>query len=120
MIQIVDAHQHLWDQSRHRHAWCKGIPLLNRSFLPEEYARVAENVPSGTRLAKAVFVECDADEADLEREAAWACSIAAMDHTLTAGVVAGCRPEHEGFVAYLDRITHPNLRGVRQIGRAHV
>ena len=115
VMPIVDTHQHLWDLSRHRHAWCAGIPVLNRSFLPEEYARVAQDVPGTTRIIKSVFVECDSDEQDIEREAKWVLEIASTPGSLTAGVVAGCRPEHDGFEAYLDRLAHPKLKGVRRV-----
>jgi predicted TIM-barrel fold metal-dependent hydrolase len=106
-ITIVDTHQHLWDQSRLSYPWTAGLAPLNRSFLPEEYARET----AGTGIAKAVFVECDAAEEHMAAEAAWACSLGG----LTAGVVASCRPEHDGFAAYLDRIAHTKLKGVRRV-----
>jgi predicted TIM-barrel fold metal-dependent hydrolase len=114
-LQIIDTHQHLWDLSRHRHPWCADIPMLNRSFLPADYAQAAEQAPPEARISKAVFVECDAHEADLEAEALWILEIASRPGSLTAGVVAGCRPEQDGFEAHLDRIAHPRLRGVRRV-----
>jgi predicted TIM-barrel fold metal-dependent hydrolase len=105
-MTLIDTHQHLWDLSKHGHAWAAGIPLLNRSFLPSDY-----EAASGGAVDRAVFVECDADDADVEREAKWACALGGR----TAAVVAGCRPETNGFEAYLDRIAHPRLRGVRRV-----
>jgi predicted TIM-barrel fold metal-dependent hydrolase len=115
MLEIVDTHQHLWDLSRHRHSWCAGIAALNRSFLPVDYAAAAGELPGDAKIVQAIFVECDAEPADQAKEAAWVCQIASQPGSVTAGVVAGGRPELEGFEQHLDRIAHPSLRGLRRV-----
>ena len=114
-IDIIDTHQHLWDLSRHRHEWVADEPLLNRSFLPADYQLALRDVPAEARIVKTVFVECDADADDMEGEARWVYGLVGQPGSLTATVVANCRPEHDGFEAYLDRIADPKLKGVRRI-----
>ncbi len=114
-IEIIDTHQHLWDLSRHRHPWVADIPQLNRSFLPEDYQAAAAEAPAGARIVQAVFVECDAVDEDMVREARWMYDLIDAPGSLTTAVVANCRPEHDGFAAHLDAIAHPRLKGVRRI-----
>jgi hypothetical protein len=45
---IVDTHQHLWDLSRFKLPWLKGVPKLNRSFLMAVLARPVPTAASRT------------------------------------------------------------------------
>lgn len=117
-MEIIDTHQHLWDLSRRRHAWCADIPTLNRSFLPCDYAAAVAGLPGEARITGAIFVEGDADPCQMTSETRWALSLAGEPHLLTSGVVAACRPEtsEADFRAYLDQFAgQTNLKGVRRV-----
>lgn len=117
-MDIIDTHLHLWDLSRHTHAWCAAIPTLNRSFLPGDYAAAAAGLPDGTRIAGAIFVECDVDPAQMASETRWALAMANDPLLLTAGVVAACRPEtpEKQFRIHLDQFAGEiKLKGVRRV-----
>jgi predicted TIM-barrel fold metal-dependent hydrolase len=117
MIDIIDSHQHLWDLSRHAHAWCASIPLLNRSFTPDEYAAAAGGI-SGARVVAAVHVETDVDEPHMAEETRWVLDLADDPTQITNAVVACCRPEASegGFRRALEPFrAHPRLKGVRRV-----
>lgn len=117
-MDIIDTHQHLWDLSQRAHAWCAEIPVLNRSFLPEEYAAAVADLPDGDRVIGAVFVEGDTEPARMSSETQWALSLADDPRQLTLGVVAACRPEgaEKDFRADLDSLAgHARLKGLRRI-----
>lgn len=40
-MRLLDTHQHLWDLRQFPYPWCAGMPALNRSFLPADYAAAA-------------------------------------------------------------------------------
>ena len=110
-MKLIDTHQHLWDLSRFSYAWCAGIPQLNRSFLPEDYRAAAEHCG----IEKTVFVECDVDEPHALDEARHIQSIADKNR-LIAGIVAGGKPEREGFREHLDQLAKLSLvRGLRRV-----
>jgi predicted TIM-barrel fold metal-dependent hydrolase len=116
MIEIVDTHQHLWELDRFRYSWCAGIPTLNHSFTMRDYLAAASKLPDDAKLAAAVHVEADVDEPHMAGETRWVLSLAEADDNPTAGVVACCRPEHDGFREYLDQFEgHAALKGVRRV-----
>jgi predicted TIM-barrel fold metal-dependent hydrolase len=60
-------------------------------------------------------VEADVDESFILQETRMILALADQDNPVQ-GVVAGGRPEKDGFRAYLDQIAgHPKLKGVRRI-----
>jgi predicted TIM-barrel fold metal-dependent hydrolase len=110
-MELVDTHQHLWDLSRFRYSWCSGIPALNRSFLFRDYSSAAAKL----KIGRSVFVECDVDEPHALDEARMIQALS-EDHPSIAGIVAGCRPEKEGFAAHLKELARlPRIRGVRRV-----
>jgi len=110
-MQLVDTHQHLWDLTQFPYSWTAGIPALHRSFLLEDYAAAT----AGLGIAKTVFVECDVDEPHLLAEARHLQALA-EHHPLIAGIVAGARPERDGFRAHLEELASlPKVRGVRRV-----
>lgn len=114
-MDIVDTHQHLWEPARLSYSWCAGIPALNRAFGPDEYQRAIADLPGAARIVQSVHVEADVDEVLMQDESRWIASIADDPARPTVAFVAPCRPEHDGFEAYLDAIAHPRLRGVRRV-----
>jgi len=110
-MKLVDTHQHLWDLEQFPYSWCAGIPKLNRSFRLGDYTEAVK----GLEIAKTVFMECDVAEAHILDEARHIQSLA-NEHPLISGIIAGCRPEREGFGAHLDELLElPKLRGMRRV-----
>jgi len=103
-MRLVDTHQHLWDLSRFNLPWTKGAGLpLERNHLPSDY----EDAIRGTGIDTAVYMEVDVANDQKTDEARVACARGAA--------VVGGNPADPDFPEYLDRIAHPNLRGVRQV-----
>lgn len=103
-LPLVDTHQHLWDLTRFTLPWTKGAgEPLERSYLPADYAAASR----GTGIARTVYMEVDVAADQKDDEAKWACAL--------GPAVVGGDPAADGFAAYLDRIAHPNLKGVRQV-----
>jgi predicted TIM-barrel fold metal-dependent hydrolase len=110
-MHLVDTHQHLWDLDRLRYSWCAAIPTLNRSFHFADYAAAS----AGLGISRTVFVECDVDEPNALAEARMIQAVSDR-HPSIAGIVAGGRPEQEGFRAHLEQLARlAKVRGVRRI-----
>lgn len=116
-IDIIDTHQHLWDQSLHRLSWTKSVPPLDRSFVYADYLAAAGELPAAVKLLGTVHVETDPDDADVDAATDWIQSLASTPGSLIKGIVAGSRPEHADFDSRVDRLraTCPNLRGLRRV-----
>jgi len=110
-MEIIDAHQHLWDLDLFSFSWCRGIQQLNRTFLMADYLEAIE----GLDVEQTVHVEADVDEPFLLAETRHVLQQSEQDNPLE-GVVAGGRPEHSHFKDYLDQIVgHPKLKGIRRV-----
>ncbi|RXK53614.1 amidohydrolase [Oleiharenicola lentus] len=110
-MHLIDTHQHLWNLQQFPYAWCAGIPALNRSFLPGDYAAAA----AGTGITRTVFVECDVDEPHALAEAQHIQSLASVSPAI-AGIVASGRPENENFRTHLEALAQlPKVRGFRRV-----
>jgi predicted TIM-barrel fold metal-dependent hydrolase len=110
-MHLVDTHQHLWDLTQFPYSWCAGIPVLNRSFLLDDYQTAAD----GLGITKTVFMECDVDEPHALDEARHIQTLSEK-HPLIAGIVASGRPEREGFREHLAQLAIlPKMRGVRRV-----
>ena len=109
MIPLLDTHQHLITPELMPYSWTSDVaPLKNRAFQWEDYRRAIEN----TGICGSIFMETSPD--DWRAEAPLVFELAARE-PLIQGVVANCRPEDDGFEAYLDEISHPKLVGLRRI-----
>ena len=107
-MRIVDSHLHLVDRSRFGYPWLDGVPMLARDWSLDDYLVEAQ----AAGIAAAVHVEVDVADHDRERETAWVGACPAP----VIGAVASCRPEEQGFAAYLERVAvSPKLRGLRRI-----
>lgn len=84
---------------------------MNRSFGIGDYLEATRD----SDLDRSVHVEADVDEPFLLEETRYVLSLAEQQNPLE-GVVAGARPEHRDFPAYLDAVAgHPKLKGFRRI-----
>eukprot|EP01061_Rhynchopus_euleeides_P021164 TRINITY_DN3445_c3_g1_i1.p1 TRINITY_DN3445_c3_g1~~TRINITY_DN3445_c3_g1_i1.p1 ORF type:complete len:345 (+),score=113.17 TRINITY_DN3445_c3_g1_i1:130-1035(+) len=118
-IRIVDTHVHLSDRKRWQspaYDWHSCNERLGFDFTPEMYAKETAGLPIGAT----VFMECMAckDIPLKEEEAKWACQLAESGRLGMKGVVANCPlgdVPRADVAAYLDRIAHPMLKGVRNL-----
>jgi predicted TIM-barrel fold metal-dependent hydrolase len=110
-MNIVDTHVHVWDFSRHSYSWTNAVPLLNRSFLIDEYDDATRDV----EITKIILVEADVDQLHITAETKYLLAVADRDPRI-AGVVAGGRPEASDFGRYLDEVAgHSKLKGIRRV-----
>ncbi len=111
-VPIVDTHQHLWDLTKLRLSWLKADTLLNRSFLPSDYAEATR----GLGVVKSVYMEVAVDDTDLVAEAEYVIGLCESKSTPTVAAVIGGRPAEKGFAAYIGRFKEsPYIKGVRHI-----
>ena len=114
-MTLIDTHLHLWDLDAFPYSWTAGIPALNRSFGLADYRAQNRGPSSDLAVAQAIFMECDVDEPHALAEARHVQTLADTDPFI-AGIVASCRPEHDGFADHLRALLElPKLRGVRRI-----
>ncbi|MFD9898951.1 amidohydrolase family protein [Mesorhizobium sp. NPDC059025] len=109
---IFDTHLHLIDRHALRYPWLGNVPALNRDFSHEEYATEARRAG----IEGAFHMEVDVDPDDIETETAHLKALATRQGSLLRGAIASCRPEEEGFPAYLERVrTDPFVKGFRRV-----
>jgi L-fuconolactonase len=109
---IIDSHVHLWDPRLIRYPWLDGKSLLNRSYLVEDYCAATQSVP----VSAMIFVQCEADFSEFERETTWASEQARLESRIE-GLVAWAPLEKGRAVrADLERLKqHGRLRGIRRV-----
>lgn len=110
-MTLVDTHVHFWDPQQLVYPWLTSVPVLNRTFLPGDYAAQGA-LPN---VAKLVFVECGCDPAGSLAEARWVAGLAAAEPRLR-GIVAQAAVEQgtavRAALAALRQI--PQVVGVRR------
>ena len=109
---IVDPHLHVWDIDRIDYPWLRDVPLLNRTFLLEDYNRACDTVA----VERMVFLQCEAEFSQFQREADWVNSLADQDPRLQ-GIVPWA-PLENGDAAHadLERLaSNPRVKGIRRI-----
>lgn len=111
---IVDTHLHLWDLKKLRVPWLRQGDPLCRDHLMDEYLREAQ----GLNIVQTVYMEVDAHDEDLLKEAEYVLALAQQKDSLMTGVVLGGRPGTEPFASYIRRFQgSPWVKGVRRIPR---
>jgi len=109
---IVDTHLHIVDMAALDYPWLGGAGDLNRTWSYDDYAREARRLG----ISATMHMEVDVAESDIEKETDNVSAIAARPDSLLVGAIAACRPEQEGFAAYLDRVRAKGLvKGLRRI-----
>ncbi|MEP7454386.1 amidohydrolase [Phyllobacterium sp. SB3] len=110
--ELIDTHLHLIDQSALSYPWLSSVEALNRDFLYEEYAQQARR----TGITRALHMEVDVAVSDIENETNTVAELSAREGSLIAGAISSCRPEDEGFAAFLDRqLANPLVKGFRRV-----
>jgi predicted TIM-barrel fold metal-dependent hydrolase len=111
---LIDTHQHWWNVEQFHLAWHRDFPLLDRSFGPRDYAAQFAPVADKVRIESALWMECDVDVSEQIDEARWVRETGR--DTNLAGLIAGSRPEHDGFAAHLEALAKVDeVRGVRRV-----
>lgn len=106
----IDTHLHLLYPDRFTYDWVREVPALGGAFTIEDYAAV-EAAP----VSQAIFMEVDVAFEQAAAESAFFCALAEDPTNRLAGVIAACRPEHDGFETYLELTAHPRLVGYRRV-----
>ena len=96
---IIDTHLHVIDQSALAYPWLAGVPALNRDFLYDEYAREARRVG----ISMTLHMEVDVAAEDIEKETDYVSELSEQPANLIVGAISACRPEEQGFAAFLER-----------------
>ncbi len=109
---IVDTHLHVIDRSALDYPWLDGIDALNRDWSYDAYALEARRAGIGRTL----HMEVDVAPARIEDETAYVADLAARPESLIAGAISSCRPEEDGFPAFLERQRqNPLVKGFRRV-----
>ena len=111
-MRIIDTHQHLWDRNRFDLPWLKeATEPLSKSHTPETYAQ--DTV--GLGISATIYMEVDVRLDQREAEAQYVYSLCDDPQNPMVGAVVGGDPAAREFKAYLDKISSPHLKGVRQV-----
>lgn len=109
---IIDTHLHLIYRNRLTYPWLADIAPLNRDFSYETYAAEARRCG----VTDAIHMEVDVAQADIEAETRNVEELARGPATLLRGAISACRPEDDGFPAFLDRqVADPFVKGFRRV-----
>ncbi|PSH54491.1 amidohydrolase [Phyllobacterium brassicacearum] len=112
IASIIDTHLHLIDQSTLSYPWLSSVEALNRDFRYEEYALQAHRVG----ITQALHMEVDVAPSDIEAESGYIAGLAKREGSLIAGCISSCRPEEDGFAAFLERQqANPLIKGFRRV-----
>ena len=109
---LFDSHLHVVDRKSLRYPWLAGAGALNRDSLYEDYAR--EALRAG--ISDTLHMEVDVAPADMEAETDYVHGLAGRPGSLIRGAIAACRPEEDGFAAYLEKVlADPFVKGFRRV-----
>ncbi len=108
---IIDAHQHLINPEKLSYPWIDKAPKLRGAWDLKAYWKAVQN----HEIEQTIFMEVDVGEDQKLTEASLFCELAENPDNRIGGVIAGARPENEGFGRYLKKIQHPKLKGVRRV-----
>lgn len=108
---MVDTHQHLWDLSKFKLPWLAGAPaVLRQTYHTAEYRAATRGLN-----VKCVYMEVNVDPTQEAAEAEHVIALSKLGDP-TVGAVIGCRPETDGFTAYVDRFRDvPEVKGMRRV-----
>ncbi|MFC2085938.1 amidohydrolase family protein [Bacteroidota bacterium] len=110
-MHTIDTHVHLIDPVRFNYPWLSDVPELSGTWDFDRWSREAERAG----VTEGIFMEVDVAESDMKSEAAHFRQTVADPSSRLVGVIAACRPEFDGFEAYLDAIESSHLVGLRRV-----
>lgn len=107
---IIDTHQHLWDLKNLRLKWIGKGTILDRNFLPADFATAT----AGLGIAQAVYMEVAVVPEDQTKEAKWVSDLCASKSGPTRSAIISGQPGSADFSAYLDQFKdNPYIKGLR-------
>lgn len=109
---VIDTHVHLWDPKLIRYPWLADNALLNRPYLLDDYRVATESIS----LESMIFVQCEADFATFESEAAWVAGLGRSEPRIKGMVAWAPLEKGKAVREDLGRLKrHSILRGIRRI-----
>ncbi|WP_295815100.1 amidohydrolase [uncultured Nitratireductor sp.] len=109
---IVDTHLHVIDQAALDYPWLASVEPLNRNWTYDDYERDARRAG----IDATFHMEVDVAPERIEDETAYVGTLADRTDSLIVAAIASCRPEEEGFAAYLERQqANPLVKGFRRV-----
>ena len=109
---IIDTHLHLVYRDRLSYPWLADVAALNRDFHYETYAAEARRCG----VTDALHMEVDVAPGDIEAETRNVAALALESGSLLRGAISSCRPEEDGFPAFLERqLADPFVKGFRRV-----
>jgi len=109
---IIDTHLHLIYREQLSYPWLSDVAPLNRDFSYETYAVEARRCG----VTDALHMEVDVAPGDIEAETRNVEDLAGRPQSLLRGAISACRPEDDGFPAFLDRQrADPFVKGFRRV-----
>lgn len=109
---IIDTHLHLVYRDRLSYPWLAGVPALDRDFHYATYAAEARRCG----VTDVLHMEVDVAQSDIEAETRNVAALALETGSLLRGAISSCRPEDDGFPAFLERqLADPFVKGFRRV-----
>ncbi|WP_204115262.1 amidohydrolase family protein [Shimia biformata] len=109
---LLDTHLHLIYKDRLEYPWLDGFEALNRDNRFDAYTRDAARLG----IMGCLHMEVDVAEDRIEDETALIGELAAEPGSLMRGAISSCRPENDGFAAFLERnLDNPLVKGFRRV-----
>jgi L-fuconolactonase len=108
-MKIIDSHVHFWHPDNLQYDWISDLPLLNRPYLPTDYALATE----GLELAGIVFVQADCRPEQGLDEVRW---VDTLDAPIQAMVAFAPLEAGATVQAHLEALTAiPRVKSVRRL-----
>ncbi|MCY6381954.1 amidohydrolase family protein [Hoeflea prorocentri] len=109
---LFDSHLHLIDRDSLDYPWLADVEALNRDNTFENYSRDAARLGIGGCL----HMEVDVAESDIQKETDMRAGLVGRPDSLMRGVISSCRPEENGFAAFLEHNRqNPAVKGFRRV-----
>lgn len=111
-MKIIDAHLHLWDISKLHYPWLNDVPVINKTFLIEDYKKATEQYD----IESMVFVQCECLPEESLDELNFVAEQALLDRRIKA--VIAYAPLEKGFAVekHLQQLkSNPMVKGVRRM-----
>lgn len=109
---IIDTHQHLWDRKKLQLDWIAKGSVLDRDFLPADYAKAT----AGLGVVQAIYMEVDVTPAQQTLEAKEITALCRSGNGPTRAAIISGRPASETFAEYLDQFKNiREIKGLRQV-----
>ncbi len=109
---LIDTHLHLINREKLRYPWLANVEQLNRDWPYTDYASIARRIG----IIGALHMEVDVADEDRDAETDMVRSLMDQPDSLIRGAIASCRPESDGFAAWLDdQRSRSEILGLRRI-----